>query len=193
MKLAISPIRNANRRYFIGGSDARIIIGDDEAALMRLWREKRGEAEPEDLSGKPHRRARGRDGAPQSAVVRTQPGEARPAPAHNAYLWFLTVSGFRRRTPGPPPFSSMNWTPARLSTASIFASDVASPAYRPTSILVIVFRWRPVASARSRTVQFRAALAILTCAFVTAKNLCYCHMCQRHNGTIFWRLSCHKT
>ena len=35
---------------FIGGSDARIIMGSDEAALVRLWREKRGEAEPEDLS-----------------------------------------------------------------------------------------------------------------------------------------------
>jgi predicted phage-related endonuclease len=40
-----------DRRSFIGGSDARIIMGDDEAALLRLWREKRGEAEPEDLSG----------------------------------------------------------------------------------------------------------------------------------------------
>ena len=39
------------RRSFIGGSDARIIMGNDEAALQRLWREKRGEAEPEDLSG----------------------------------------------------------------------------------------------------------------------------------------------
>ncbi len=39
------------RRYFVGGSDARIIMGDDEAALLRLWREKRGEVEPEDLSG----------------------------------------------------------------------------------------------------------------------------------------------
>jgi predicted phage-related endonuclease len=39
-----------NRRCFIGGSDARIIMGGDEAALLRLWREKRGEAEPEDLS-----------------------------------------------------------------------------------------------------------------------------------------------
>ena len=39
------------RRYFIGGSDARIIMGDDEAALLRLWREKRGEVEPQDLSG----------------------------------------------------------------------------------------------------------------------------------------------
>src|ERR1700674_1235682 len=41
----------AGRRYFIGGSDARIIMGDDEPALLRLWREKRGKSEPEDLSG----------------------------------------------------------------------------------------------------------------------------------------------
>jgi predicted phage-related endonuclease len=41
----------ADRRQFIGGSDARIVMGDDEPALQRLWREKRGEAEPEDLSG----------------------------------------------------------------------------------------------------------------------------------------------
>jgi predicted phage-related endonuclease len=40
-----------DRRAFIGGSDARIIMGDDEAALLRLWREKRSEAEPGDLSG----------------------------------------------------------------------------------------------------------------------------------------------
>ena len=39
-----------DRRHFIGGSDARIIMGDDEANLVRLWREKRGELEPEDLS-----------------------------------------------------------------------------------------------------------------------------------------------
>ena len=43
--------RNFTRRQFIGGSDARVIMGDDEAALLRLWREKRGELEPEDLSG----------------------------------------------------------------------------------------------------------------------------------------------
>jgi predicted phage-related endonuclease len=40
-----------DRRSFVGGSDARIIMGSDEAALVRLWREKRGEAEAEDLSG----------------------------------------------------------------------------------------------------------------------------------------------
>jgi predicted phage-related endonuclease len=43
-------LRMIDRRAFIGGSDARIIMGDDEAALVRLWREKRGEVEPEDLS-----------------------------------------------------------------------------------------------------------------------------------------------
>ena len=41
----------SDRRSFIGGSDARIIMGDDEAALLRLWKEKRGDVEPEDLSG----------------------------------------------------------------------------------------------------------------------------------------------
>jgi len=42
---------STNRRHFIGGSDARIVMGRDEGALVQLWREKRGEAEPEDLSG----------------------------------------------------------------------------------------------------------------------------------------------
>ena len=45
------PTIAGSRRTFIGGSDARVIMGEDEAALLRLWREKRGEIEPEDLSG----------------------------------------------------------------------------------------------------------------------------------------------
>src|SRR5438034_6000720 len=47
----MSRIVGFERRAFIGGSDARIIMGTDEAALIRLWRQKRGESEPEDLSG----------------------------------------------------------------------------------------------------------------------------------------------
>jgi predicted phage-related endonuclease len=39
-----------DRRAFIGGSDARTIMGDNEARLTRLWQEKRGELDPEDLS-----------------------------------------------------------------------------------------------------------------------------------------------
>jgi predicted phage-related endonuclease len=47
----LKPFKTGDRRPFIGGSDARTIMGDDEAALLRLWREKRGEVEPEELSG----------------------------------------------------------------------------------------------------------------------------------------------
>jgi predicted phage-related endonuclease len=38
------------RKGYIGGSDARIIMGTDEQALQRLWREKREELEPLDHS-----------------------------------------------------------------------------------------------------------------------------------------------
>jgi predicted phage-related endonuclease len=50
MKNAMWKSSTRDRRGFIGGSDARIIMGSDEQALIRLWREKRGEIEPEDLS-----------------------------------------------------------------------------------------------------------------------------------------------
>jgi YqaJ-like viral recombinase domain len=43
------PIK-PDRRLFIGGSDARIIMSPDQEVLIRLWREKRGEVEPTDLS-----------------------------------------------------------------------------------------------------------------------------------------------
>src|SRR6266542_2395816 len=51
IKLRTVGAARSDRRYSIGGSDARIIMGGDEAALLRLWREKRGEAEPPDYSG----------------------------------------------------------------------------------------------------------------------------------------------
>jgi hypothetical protein len=35
--------RSVDRRTFIGGSDARIIMGNDESVLLRLWQEKRGD------------------------------------------------------------------------------------------------------------------------------------------------------
>jgi len=40
-----------NRQHYIGGSDARVIMGKDEKALLRLWKEKRGETVALDLSG----------------------------------------------------------------------------------------------------------------------------------------------
>src|SRR3954467_13552752 len=50
MSLQDSARSHSYRRLFVGGSDARIIMGGDEPALLRLCREKRGEIEPEDLS-----------------------------------------------------------------------------------------------------------------------------------------------
>ena len=55
MKFRLNDLTNPrsvklDRRQFIGGSDARIIMSPDETALIRLWKEKRGEAEPEDLT-----------------------------------------------------------------------------------------------------------------------------------------------
>jgi putative phage-type endonuclease len=52
MSQAVSKsVNRLDRRHFIGGSNARVIMGQDEKALIRLWQEKRGEVEPEDLSG----------------------------------------------------------------------------------------------------------------------------------------------
>jgi hypothetical protein len=51
MKRRPAMTNHISRRSFIGGSDARIIMGNNEAALVRLWQQKRGELEPEDLSG----------------------------------------------------------------------------------------------------------------------------------------------
>ena len=51
MRARVEHKNRTDRRFFIGGSDARIIMGKDEATLLRLWREKRGEAKPVDLSG----------------------------------------------------------------------------------------------------------------------------------------------
>jgi hypothetical protein len=50
MSSDIATKPSTDRRGQIDGSDARLILGVDEAALIRLSREKRGEAEPEDLS-----------------------------------------------------------------------------------------------------------------------------------------------
>lgn len=41
----------ARRRFSIGGSDANIIGGNDQAAISRLWSVKTGRVAPPDLSG----------------------------------------------------------------------------------------------------------------------------------------------
>jgi hypothetical protein len=50
MFMDVLTTNHESRRSYIGGSDARIIMGADEPVLLRLWREKRGEIEPADLA-----------------------------------------------------------------------------------------------------------------------------------------------
>jgi predicted phage-related endonuclease len=51
-QLVLGSEEQARRRRLLGGSDANIILGGSEDSLLRLWHEKRGEVEAEDLSGK---------------------------------------------------------------------------------------------------------------------------------------------
>jgi hypothetical protein len=43
-------VKPIGRRHFIDRSDARVITGTSEAPSLRLWRENRGDVEPEALS-----------------------------------------------------------------------------------------------------------------------------------------------
>jgi predicted phage-related endonuclease len=48
--MSLTEKQKAFRKQGIGGSDANIIMGGDAERIIRLWKEKRGELEPEDLS-----------------------------------------------------------------------------------------------------------------------------------------------
>ncbi|WP_162935656.1 YqaJ viral recombinase family protein [Tsuneonella amylolytica] len=49
--IGLSEEAREARRHSIGGSDANIILSGSDEKVLRLWQEKRGEAEPEDLTG----------------------------------------------------------------------------------------------------------------------------------------------
>lgn len=51
MQLGLTQEQIAKRVKSVGGSDANTLLSGDEDRIVRLWREKRGEIEPEDLSG----------------------------------------------------------------------------------------------------------------------------------------------
>ena len=96
---------------FIGGSDARIIVGQDENALIRLWQAKQCEVGPFFESWHPVSRS----------------GDA-------AIIYFpgLLCIRLRSLTPGPPPFSSMNSMPAFSRAASILSPVSVRPPNGPS-------------------------------------------------------------
>jgi len=139
---------SANRRSFIGGSDARTIKGDDEAALVRLWLEKRGEVEPEDLS----------------ANLIVQLGVVTEPPSRHWYertkmrrgYFRLACRGFRSRRPSPPPFSSMNSIPACSKAARIALTAPRETSRRSFS--------------KSTTVESPRSAACASCDWVISNN-----------------------
>lgn len=50
--LALGQDARLARATGIGGSDANTVLSEDRDRILRLWREKRGEVEPEDLSSR---------------------------------------------------------------------------------------------------------------------------------------------
>ena len=174
MKFEVWTKSNADRRYFIGGSDARIIMGDDEAALLRLWREKRGEIEPEDLSGNlivqlgvvteppAVKEVQRRIAVPGGwGAALTNPEKSMVALGDNGAsldrVWpeehhsgYLRLRDLRKRTPSPPPFSSMNSMPAASIARCSFArasSETRGP--NPPSSRLTVGRDSPARLASS--------------------------------------------
>ena len=51
-QLEMKPADRARRRDGIGGSDANVLLSGDRERILQLWREKRGETQPADLTSK---------------------------------------------------------------------------------------------------------------------------------------------
>jgi hypothetical protein len=208
LPIATAPAyrKHVDRRLFIGGSDARVIMGSDEAALTHLWREKRGEAEPPDYSKnlivqlgvatEPLNRrwfekttgqvikdvqswiqhpvirwmAATLDGMVEGtgAVFEAKfmlpwsfSEEAEKQRHTWSYIRFLTLCGFRKRTPSPPPLSSMKSIPAASIARRIAASlaSVTGTSPSTTSALRMVATPTFEARAKSRAVHRISARA----------------------------------
>ena len=116
-------------------------MGDDEAALIRLWKEKRGEGEPEDLSGNlivqlgsSHRR-------PQSPLA-TRPTPARSSPTSKSTSGTRACAGWRRRS--TVWWKSSGWRPKPNSCCpGYFSEEAALEKYAPAIAAQYVALWPP--------------------------------------------------
>jgi hypothetical protein len=135
---------SANRRSSIGGSDARIIMGDDEAAL-----EKSG---------------RGRAGISTGTGTKRTSGKPGNGVGIQSYPQRVRLPGLRRRTPCPPPFSSMKSTPPDLIAPTIRSAVSPRPPRGPSkaSSRLMVGIDTSAAFARSSCDQPSSARAALT-------------------------------
>ena len=177
-------LNNLDRRTFIG---ARIIMGQDETALIRLWREKR--VGTEDLSGElivqlglatedlnrqwyEHNTSRAVTDL-QSRVVHPRAIRWMAATLDGVAAGSEVYGFFRARlrslTPSPPPFSSMNSMPAFSRAASILAPVSVRPPNVPSwaSRRLIVGTDTAAAKASCSCDQSNSARAALICLIDT--------------------------
>ena len=124
-----NPDRSADRRYFIGGSDARIIMGSDEAALLRLWREKRGEVEPGGPVRQPDRPAR--RSSPRSLTgAGTRPIPGRSSQMSSSGSAIPRCAGWRRRSMGGSRAAEL-CSRAKFMLPWSFSEEAAAEKYMP--------------------------------------------------------------
>jgi hypothetical protein len=143
------------RRHFVDGSDARIIMGADEAGLILVLKEQRGEAKPE---------IRGATSRFRISAARRQSTARVPHQGSSAVRWlfrllfYILDPGSRRPTPTPSPSSGTKLNPA-ASIADNNFSTVLSRVSRPVSNRLTVSASAHAASARPAVPQSRSARA----------------------------------
>jgi hypothetical protein len=165
---------SASRRSFIGGSDARVIMGQDEKALIRLWQEKRGEIGPEDLSTNLivqlgvvtedlNRQWYERNTG--NAIKDVQCRVLQRVHTGGTYFRLLGRS-FRTRNPSPPSFSERNSMPASSNAPRILFTASSETCRRSFSKSTTVDRPNAAVSASCDWVMSNKARAARHCAGV---------------------------
>lgn len=106
MNLEMTSRQRPGRRGFIGGSDGRVIVSAEKAALIPLWKKERDEADSKGQRASSRLRLSGarRQGTAQVPSLH---------PVSSADCWlfklfvFLLNPGSCNRTPTPPPVSGI--------------------------------------------------------------------------------------
>ena len=144
-----------SRRHFLGGSGARIVMAPDEAGLIRLLKEERGEAETKIRRAGSRVRISAARRQSAAQVRSLRPGSLIVRRLFKLLSYFLHP-GSPSRTPTPRPYPGVKTNPAAPIADRNF-STVLSRESRPASNQLTVLAPTLAAGARSAALQSRAA------------------------------------
>ena len=145
----LKPSKTGDRRSFIGGSDARIVMGRNRSAPAVAGEARRGRAGGS--VGQPDRPARDRDRAPEPALVRAQyraDRHGRAAAGGRNWVAILTALGFYAKLDLLPPDVNPSGIPTKYEeeelrqiasalTEAAAASDTMSTAVLVATLLKV--------------------------------------------------------